>query len=190
MNEENQVLSNEQPVASQPPVIDQQPPAVSDPLQNQQTPGDVRNGLSRKKIGIYVALLVLVLIFISFIALEGFKAQSEKPKISPTPVVTMTPTPTIEQETTIILKKDQEMEIPNTTISAVLKESFPSEKSCRDCTSGAKIEILTKTGESKTLIYSCGGFSGECTDSLDAFGNTIVLLDEIDLNTVEIKIKH
>jgi hypothetical protein len=183
MNEENQ---------SQPPPVEPQqnvlPPVVPPP--DQIIPSQ-RNNLSKKRIIIYASLLAVgLVVVIVFLLIDGFKSNSGSSKISPTPTVTQAPTPTIEQEQTMILKKDQGVAIPNSTIAAILKQSFVADKSCRDCTSGAKIEILTKTGESKVLSYSCGGFSGECINSLDAFGSTIVLVREIDTNTVEIKIKH
>lgn len=91
---------------------------------------------------------------------------------------------------TYLLKKDEEFLIPNTTISATLRESVPADSGCHDCTSLAKIDIKNNDQAIKKLEFSCGGFSGDCIEELEVFGTKIILIRQIDNKNVEIKIRN
>ncbi len=91
---------------------------------------------------------------------------------------------------TYLLKKDEEFLIPNTTISAILKESVPADSGCHDCISSAKIDIKNKDQMIKKLEFTCGGFSGDCIEELEAFGTKIILIRQIDSKSIEIKTRN
>ena len=88
----------------------------------------------------------------------------------------------------VTLTKGQEIAIPNSNVKVTLQEKFTPDANCNDCISTTT--ILVKVGNDvKTVEYTCGGFSGECTTSQEVGGVKIDIIDSENKDTIRIKVK-
>lgn len=148
---------------------------------------------SRKIILIILAIVLLIVVSVSLYAL--FNRSLTPPffpsKFTPTvtPKTTDISSPTQETGDLIIsIKLGQTITIPNTSISLTYKSADIPGDNCNDCVATNTLEIKNG-GLIKTLTYSCGGFSGECTTKQEAFGYQLEVLEQISKDSLKLKIK-
>lgn len=138
--------------------------------------------------------LVIVLIIGIPVSLFLFFKQT-KPNIPPEPLSTITPKatdiPAPSQKTgeyIITIKLGETIIIPDTSISLTYKSANIPGENCYDCTSSTTLEVKNNNQE-ESLIYLCGGFTGECTTMQEAYGYEFEIIGQLDKDTLELKIK-
>jgi len=179
------------PNATQPPVQ----PLVEQPPLNQPVLPSKR--ISKRLIIASVLILVIILLIaVTIILLNNSKKSINNlppvinltPTIvvlSPTPIVSIVPQPKISE--IVDLKIKIVSEIKNTDISLTYENSVIPSENCADCISSTII-IAEQGANKKTLNFSCGGFTGECTNKLESFGYDITLVEQIDPQTIRVQI--
>lgn len=91
-------------------------------------------------------------------------------------------------QTELVLVRGEEVSVPNLDVRVKLVENQIPEKDCNDCITTTKL-IITVEGVAKTLEYTCGGFSGECTTSQSVNGLKVDLLSNYGKDEVKIGVK-
>lgn len=147
----------------------------------------------KKIVFIIFAIVLFIVVSISIYLLYG--RPSTPPFIPSEPIPTITPKatdiPSPTQETgeyIITIKLGETIIIPNTSISLTYKSADIPGDNCNDCVATNTLEIKNG-GLTKTLTYSCGGFSGECTTKQEAFGYQSEILEQVSKDSLKLKIR-
>ena len=168
------------------PVLQQPQQPTQPPLPPQPEKGGM------KKTFLICGILFAILLFFAVVVFLIF-GQKKNDKVvppvtpTPTPIVTLVPTISINPEfyEKVILKKNEKVVVPNSKIALLFTTSDTPEQNCNDCIATTTI-TASMNGKDEVLSYSCGGFTGECINSLGAFGYNITLDRTVDNNTIQV----
>ncbi|MDO8657953.1 MAG: hypothetical protein Q7K55_04385 [Candidatus Levybacteria bacterium] len=151
--------------------------------------------MTQKRIVIFIALFLIILILIPIIISKVSKEPSNpipsptQTALSPTPIrLELTPTPSFPQAgLEMVIFKGKNALVPYTNLTIKLTDIFVPKKGCFDCITSARVEVKNN-GELKILEYGSGGFAGTVVDKLEAFGYTFTA-SEFNQDSLKVKVE-